>query len=280
MIDLDFLERTYFWFDKPVKYLLKGDVEVTITPVSVEDSEMFVSWIDIISIDKNALSNPLYISMSYLEFLVSAFFSAQEEELRKLSITKFVNILKLCLGFDGRIDIKLNERQKPTIVYGDIVITAKEFEDIRRIILYQNLLDFDDSYVNPDVKQAVDEVNEMKNKGIESPTLERKMAIITAHTGLSKKVQMEMTFRSHNVLFREVYGEVEYTSARTGIMVGNMFAKKKIDMDDWIYKKKKNKYEDYFVAQDEYSNSMGGAKNIHATDNASVDLTEFSSLIK
>lgn len=280
MIDLDFLERTYFWFDKPVKYLLKGDVEVTITPVSVEDSEMFVSWIDIINIDKNALSNPLYISMSYLEFLVSAFFSAQGEELRKLSITKFVNILKLCLGFDGRIDIKLNERQKPTIVYGDIVITAKEFEDIRRIILYQNLLDFDDSYVNPDVKQAVDEVNEMKNKGIESPTLERKMAIITAHTGLSKKVQMEMTFRSHSVLFREVYGEVEYTSARTGIMVGNMFAKKKIDMDDWIYKKKKNKYEDYFVTQDEYSNSMGGAKNIHATDNTSVDLTEFSSLIK
>ena len=279
-INLDILARTYFWFDEPVPYKVKQG-EVLIKPIRVKDSEMFLSWVDLLTIDKNSLPNPDYISMSYLEFIVKALMMNEHKEESQVVISKLVCLLKLCLGWDGEIGIQFNERNKPYLIHGDIEINGKQFEDIRRIILYQNILDYDDSYINPDVKQAISDVEEMKHKNIETPTLERRMAIITAHSGVLKKDQMEMTYRSHSALFKEVYGEVDYLSVRTGVMVGNMFSKQKIELDDWVYKKKHNKYEQYFTSQDDYSKSMGGSNYVRSNDGSvEASLAEFNSLIK
>ena len=278
MIDLDVLSREYFWFDKPVPYLISDGQEILITPIMVEDSEMFLSWIDVISIDKNSLNDVKYISMSYLEFLVSNLLMSPIEQIAQASISKIINILKLCLNFNGAISIRFNERNKPFIVYEDKKITPKQFEDIRRIILYQNIVGYDDEYINPDIKQMMDEMNEIKTRDIDYPNLERRMAIITAHTGLSKAEQMKMTYRSHTMLMKEVYGEVDYMSARTGVMVGNMFSKNRIEFEDWIYKKKRNKYEQYFTAEDSYNHSMGGSNIIRGNElesSASIDLSSY-----
>ena len=278
MIDIDVLSREYFWFDKPVPYLISDGQEILITPIMVEDSEMFLSWIDVISIDKNSLNDVKYISMSYLEFLVSNLLMSPIEQIAQASISKIINILKLCLNFNGAISIRFNERNKPFIVYEDKKITPKQFEDIRRIILYQNIVGYDDEYINPDIKQMMDEMNEIKTRDIDYPNLERRMAIITAHTGLSKAEQMKMTYRSHTMLMKEVYGEVDYMSARTGIMVGNMFSKNRIEFEDWIYKKKRNKYEQYFTAEDSYNHSMGGGNVIRGNELegfASIDLSSY-----
>lgn len=257
-IDLDYLSKTYFWFDLPVEYKLKNKNVIKIYPISVKDSEMFLSWVDILTIDKNSLPNPEYISMSYLEFIVKTLITSKDENVAHTSTSKLVFILKLCLGWEEDINIRINDIGKPILVHGEIEINGKSFEDIRRIILYQNILDFDDSYINPDVKQAMTEVDEVKSKNLVFPTLERKFAIISSHSGITKLQQLEMTYRSHSALFKEVCNEVEFVSARTGVMVGNMFSKQKIDFDDWVYKKKRSKYEDYFTTQDSYSKSMGG----------------------
>lgn len=257
-IDLDYLSKTYFWFDLPVEYKLKNKNVIKIYPISVKDSEMFLSWVDILTIDKNSLPNPEYISMSYLEFIVKTLITSEDENVAHTSTSKLVFILKLCLGWGEDINIRINDIGKPVLAHGEIEINGKSFEDIRRIILYQNILDFDDSYINPDVKQAMAEVDEVKSKNLVFPTLERKFAIISSHSGITKSQQLEMTYRSHSALFKEVCNEVEFVSARTGVMVGNMFSKQKIDFDDWVYKKKRSKYEDYFTTQDSYSKSMGG----------------------
>lgn len=278
-IDLDVIARTYFWFDKAVPYKLNNDNVLYIQPVKVKDSEMFLSWLDILTIDKNALPNPTYISMSYLEFIVDTLLTNQDETISQTAISKLVCICKLCLGWDGSINIRLNDRNKPLLCYGDIEISGKQFEDIKNIILYQNIFDYDDSYINPDIKQAIEEVNSIKNRDIDFPTLERRMAIVSSHTGILKKDQEEMTYRSHCVLFKEICGEVDFISVRTAVMVGNMFSKQKIDLEDWIYKKKHNKYEQYFTSQDSYKNSMGGSTNIKSSisdSNMSLDLNSLN----
>lgn len=258
-IDLDFLSRTYFWFDLPVEYKLKNKSVVKIYPISVKDSEMFLSWIDILTIDKNSLPNPEYISMSYLEFIIKTLLTSEDKDIAQSATSKLVFILKLCLKWEDDVSIRVNDIGKPVLVHGDIEINGKSFEDIRRIILYQNILDFDDSYINPDLKQAMAEVDEVKSKDLVFPTLERKFAIVSSHSGITKAQQLEMTYRSHSALFKEVCNEVEFISARTGVMVGNMFSKQKIEFEDWVYKKKRSKYEDYFTTQDSYSKSMGGS---------------------
>ena len=256
-LNLDLYRKAYFYFDLPVEYIIK-DKSLFIYPITVKDSEIFLSSASVLSIDKNASDSVEIIQMSYLAFIYNILF--QDE----INISKFANILKYCLhvekpymGFDdnSRPYLKIND---------DISIGAKDFDNIRRIIMYQNLVHYDDEYVNPEIKKMMDEVDAVKNAGIEPPSIERRMAIITAHCGISKQEQMNMTYRSHSLLFEEVYGEVEFETTRPILL----YAGKGNEIDHWIYKKKKGKYDGYMTDADSYAQSMGGDRNaIKSTTN-------------
>lgn len=153
----------------------------------------------------------------------------------------------------------MDERGKPLLVdiapNGQInmAITPKEFDDIKRIILYQNIVDYDDEYVNPELKQNMAELNAIKMRGYKMPTMERKLAIITAHCGISKQEQMQMTMRGHSVLFSEVCGEVNFMATKAASLFGD-----KSDEITWIWQKQKGKYDDYVTSVESYNKSMGG----------------------
>lgn len=251
-LNLDFYRKAYFYFDKPVPYKLSDTAQIEIMPISVSNSEIFLSSCDVIQIDKNALNSVDIIQMSYLDFLIRVVFPSDES---RLMLDKFCSILKLCLNIEAW-KIKTNKKRKASIVAADdsFEITGKQFDDIRRIILYQNIPQYDDSYIDPDLKKAMDDVDRLKSQNIEIPNIERRMAIITAHCGISKKEQMDMTYRSHTVLFQEVYGEVEFETTRP-IM---LYAGKGNEIDHWIYKKKKDKFDGYITSVESYNKSMGG----------------------
>ena len=250
-IDIDFYKKAYFYFDKPVDYQIK-DKLIKIYPVAVEDSEVFLSSMNVLMVDKNSSPSVEIIQMSYLEFIYKILFQDQT------NIDRFVNILKYCLHINSPY-IGFNESDKPYLVdkENDILIGPKDFDNIKRLILYQNLIHYDDEYINPELKAAMSEVDELRNKGIDSPTIERTIAIITAHCGLSTQEQLKMTYRSHSLLFEEVYGEVEYTTLRPIALFGGNGDK----IDNWIYKKKKDKFDGYVTDADKYSASMGGQYN-------------------
>ena len=161
-INFDFLSKAYFYLDKPVEYSL-GEKSIQIYPISLEDSEIFMASMDILAVDKNATPSVEIIQMSYLQFMLEKLIA--ENPLNK---QKLINILILCLKFKD-FGIIINEQGKQCIYDKelDCIITPKQFEDIRRIILYQNLLHYDDSYINPDAKKAMDEVDLIKNQGLQ-----------------------------------------------------------------------------------------------------------------
>ncbi len=274
-LNLDFYRKAYFFFDKPVDYSIKDKI-IKIYPIDVEHSEIFLSSISVIDVDKNAIDSVEIIQMPYLAFLYKVLF--MDGDMGELNKSKFVNILKYCLhaeepyvGFDDKGKAILR-------VDGNVVISAKDFENIRRIILYQNLVHYDDEYVNPEIKQMMAEVDAVKNVGIEPPNIERKMAIITAHCGISKQEQMKMTYRSHSLLFEEVYGEVEFETTRPILL----YAGKGNEIDHWIFKKKKDKFDGYMTTTESYAQSMGAdknaikmASNTQYGDNLSQQLNDF-----
>lgn len=258
-LNIDLYKKAYVYFDKPVEYQLKDNTILYIYPINVQDSEIFLSSMSVISIDKNASDSVDIIQMSYLDFIYKVLF--QDE----MNVSRFVNILKYCLHMNKPM-IGYDEKNKPYLDDSElgVKIGYKDFENIRRIILYQNIIRYDDEYINPEIKKMMGEVDAVRNAGIELPSIERKMAIITAHCGISKQEQMAMTYRSHCLLFEEVYGEVEFTTTRP-IM---LYAGKSGDIDHWIYKKKKDKYDGYMTDADKYSQSMGGDINaIKSTSN-------------
>lgn len=251
-LNIDLYKKAYFYFDKPVEYQLKDNTILYIYPINVQDSEIFLSSMSVISIDKNSSDSVNIIQMSYLDFIYKVLFQD------KMNVSRFVNILKYCLHMNKPM-IGYDEKNKPYLDDSElgVKIGYKDFENIRRIILYQNIIRYDDEYINPEIKKMMVEVDTVRNAGIEPPSIERKMAIITAHCGISKQEQMAMTYRSHCLLFEEVYGEVEFTTTRP-IM---LYAGKSGDIDHWIYKKKKDKYDGYITDADKYSQSMGGDVN-------------------
>ena len=261
-INLDFLARTYFYFDEPVDYKLDNGYILKIYPISIRDSEIFLSSVGLFTIDKNSLPDASIISMSYLQFIVDVLMKD------KVIYQQFINLLSLCLDMkDPRL--LRNQVGKPILAEGEgkYFINGAQFEDIRRIVLYQNIPHFDDSYVNPELKKAISEVNELKNKGIEQPTTERKIAIVSSHTGITKKEQLYMTYRSHQLLFEEVCGEVEFATTRPIVL----FNGKGNELDHWIFKKKKNKFDDYVTRVEEYTKSMGSDSNaIHVASNSNI----------
>ena len=119
-----------------------------------------------------------------------------------------------------------------------------------------------------DYTLCADGLERIAAKEFNIPTIERKMAIITAHTGISKKEQMTMTLRSHSLLFEEVSGEVDFTTIRPVAL----FSGKGADMEHWIYRKKKNKFDKYITQVDDYAKSMGAGKNIKSSDTSLGDL--------
>lgn len=247
-LNIELYKKAYFYFDKPVEYQLKDKKIIYIYPIIVKDSEIFLSSVSVISIDKNSSDSVEIIQMSYLDFIYKILF--QDE----INIDKFSNILKYCLHID-KFTIGYDDNDKPYLKDADsnIIIRYKDFENIKRIILYQNILRYDDEYVNPEIRKMMNEVDSVKNSGIEFPTIERKMAIITAHCGLSKQEQMDMTYRSHSLLFEEVYGEVEFETIRPILL----YAGKGNEIDHWIYKKKKNKYDGYMIDSEAYASKIG-----------------------
>lgn len=272
-LNIELYKKAYFYFDKPVEYQLKDNTILYIYPINVQDSEIFLSSMSVISIDKNASDSVDIIQMSYLDFIYKVLF--QDE----MNVSRFVNILKYCLHMNKPM-IGYDEKNKPYLDDSElgVKIGYKDFENIRRIILHQNIIRYNDEYINPEIKKMMAEVDAVRNAGIEPPSIERKMAIITAHCGISKQEQMTMTYRSHCLLFEEVYGEVEFTTTRT-IM---LYAGKGNEIDHWIYKKKKDKYDGYMTDADKYSQSMGGdvsaiksTSNTQYGDNLSQQYNQF-----
>ena len=248
-VDIELLKLAYFALDEPVPYKLKTGQEILIKPIMVKDSMLFMASVDVLKIDKNSLGSVEAIQASYLKFLQKMIFPSNN-----IMVQKFLNILDLCLELKG---IYLcNDEMERTFIQTEsgIVISAKEFDDIAKIILYQNLPDYDDKYINPDIKKSMQEVDRLKNKDYESPDFERQMGIIESHTGILKEQLLKKTWRSFQILFREVCGEIEfYTTRPAAIAVG---ADDKVD--HYIFKKRKDKFDGYFVDMDKFSHEVTG----------------------
>lgn len=247
-IDLEFLKEMYFELDQPVPYALNNQI-IRINPIILKDSVPFMNSIEVLTLDKNSIPSPEIIQMSYLDFIINILFNKNKNNANRLAV-----ILKYCLNMES-VKYGMNEKGKYFLFNEDnnIKITNKQFEDIRRIILYQNLINYNDDYINPELKQRMIETDFLKSKNIEPISLERKIAIITSHCGISKQDQIQMTLRSHSLLFKEVCEEVEYTTFAPLCALNG----KVKDIEHWIHKKKKNKFDGYITSVSSFAKSAG-----------------------
>ena len=260
MVDIEYLSRKYFAKDKPVEYTLQNQTKLMIYPILVDDWDVFEDNSNILMYDKNSSNEIEIIQMSYLQFLTDVIFYQVENSMVQLD-----TILKLCLHIEKEIGMAVNEKGKPIIIVdceidgdvinGGIFISSMDFDNIKRIILYQNLFGYDDEYINPEIKQSIEDYQKLTNGDLEPIPLEDKITFVENKSGLLKEQILKLTYRDLSKRFDMLVEEIENVMLRTAELSGNVTFKQKIE--PMFRKTKKSKYEDMFTDKSSFDNKVG-----------------------
>ena len=117
-------------------------------------------------------------------------------------------------------ELSSNEKNQFKLFVKGIEINSKKFKELKRIYCYQNILDYNDDYIDPELKEALDEAARLRAGNTEQPTLERQKACIVASTGYKFSELGELTLRKFALLVRIISAKVDYTAYKTGEMSG------------------------------------------------------------
>ncbi len=260
MVNIEQLTELYFSTDEPVPYNLKCGVEILIHPIKVKNWSVFNSHLPILTTEKNETNDIQVIQMSYFDFLVNGMIQ-DETILQRLGI-----LIKYSLHEDY-ISIEQNKGKNVLAVLNEdktikYFITSKEFDDIKKIILFQNIYDYDDRYISPDVRELYNTYVKAMNKNQEDPTLERKKVFVMGKTGNSIKEINEMSYR----MFYQLYitnVEIDLYYARKMIQASTKYEVKEEPIYP-LFEKKKDKYECIFTSTNTLSEKgITGAEQLN-----------------
>ena len=178
--------------------------------------------------------------MTYLEFLTNIL-----QESKAVQI-KLSNILNICLKIDlDTVEVKIKEDKM--FINGEEV-NSKDFDILRKIILYQNIPSYDDKYIDPDIKKLQERHDNIVNKGnadIQPPTLEDLIVALIAELGYTIEYVTQLSWRKFSLLLKSVEDKIDYKIKKAAEMGGMVTFKEPVE--HWIYKKKKDRFANAFA---------------------------------
>lgn len=270
--NLEYYQRKYFAKDLPIPYKLKCGYELTLYPILVNQWDLFEECLDIVLIDKNSINDANIISMSYLEFLKEIRFNIKEEIEKGYffgdnELNKLKQFFHICLKEDY-ISIEKAQNKYLVIIGGldeenDLVLKAtmtnKEFQEVAKIILFQNIKDYDDRKLDPEVQKIYNDYISLKQRDIHQPTFEEKLNYVLGITGKNVEEINNMTYRRFDGIFDSMVNRDEYIATKI-IEASEKFKCDKTSIY-FLYQKKKDKYADFIQDPQSLRNKIDGINN-------------------
>lgn len=240
MVDIETLSINYFVNMVNVPYELKKGGTIYIKPILTKDYLRYQWAIQILTINKNEINDVEIIQMSYLDFLTKKIIPSDEETYK----SKIWWVLHLCLGEEYFIigdNCIIICNDDDTIKY---VINSKEFDEIIQIILNQNDYNYDNRYVNPEVREMLNEYYKIKYKDISQPSLEKKKAFVSSKTGKSFNEINELPYREFDLIYDACKDSEIYIGQK--IIQGSYKYQVEGDIKHPLFEPKKDMYEELF----------------------------------
>lgn len=249
-----------------------------INPIMVKDFFQFNEAKDILRIEKNKIPNVEIIQMTYLRFLLMIIL--EEESLKEdfLTILKLSlnvkydatrrnplfapneiltqqtrkNETELCInGWD--VKFKLNGDDTTLCLYDNdevVEINDVQFDDVRKVILFQNIYQYDDMEMSEDFQRVVEEYYKLKNKDIVVPTLEDRLIAVCISSPYKIEELYNMPLRLFDALLECSIDKLEYQVNKLIVNLAQCKVEG-LNLSHWVYKTKKDKYSEIFTdAQD------------------------------
>jgi len=197
----------------------------------MKDGILVQTVIPSITVRKNStFHDKKIIKMTYLDFLL---FCLNNNTLEKqydiLGLSKYyfyaIQLLQLCCK-DSKVEINYQTGQ---ILINEQIITPQIFDDLRRIIIIQNDIDFDiDEFLNYDTEQRLLKAQKDLNRNKDKSNIEDYIdsLVITMNTTESKI--MDMTIRKFWRYIKRYQLHENYTILKTGECSGMISLKEPI----------------------------------------------------
>ena len=194
-------------FDDPIDY--KG---LLLYPVSVKKINKFLQASSVLRIQKEYIPDKEVIKMSYLKFLITNMDKEKEEYGESLTFDLLALCLMICMRIE-EISIKLfiDEDGRAKLLLGDIEIDENDFDYLRKLILYQNLPNYDDELMNPDLKNDLEQADRIKNGSEETEDFEYLIANLVIGTGMNIDDVKNLSIRKFYIIGQVMDRKLHYS---------------------------------------------------------------------
>lgn len=206
---------SYVIFNKEIPY----NDKITLYPVTMKDVLTFQFLSQSLTVRKNSTFHEKeIIKMSYLEFLLYCLGNKELEAQYQIpGLSQYflyaVKLLQICCqGADIQID-----QQTGQVSINKECITSKIFDDLRRIIIIQNDIDFDmDEFLHHDTEQRLLKARKDLNKSESRANIEDYIDSLVIAMNTTEDRIMNMTIRKFWRYIKRYQLRESYTIAKTG----------------------------------------------------------------
>lgn len=238
-----------FAFDDPIPYK-----DLLIYPISMYNYIEFFIAVNCLMIDKNKIPNPKIISMSYLDYL---FYLIENDINGELYFRLLIEIFMLCFKVDVQ-DLRLfkDENNKAKFSIKNEIFDKDDFDIIKNIILNQNIINYDDTYIDPQVEKALRDAEEFINKHKKKiGSLEDQIICVLISTSLNMEEIKNLTIRKFSKILERVDYKLHYEIYKTASMSG--FVTFKEEIDHWMSDlSQQDKYAGSFIEYGQFQNKI------------------------
>lgn len=194
-------------FDDPIDY--KG---LLLYPVSIRKINKFLQSSSVLRIQKEYIPDKEIIKMSYLKFLMTNIDKEKEEYDESLTFDLLALCFMICMRIEEiSIRIFIDEDGKAKLILNDVEINENDFDYLRKLILYQNLPNYDDELMNPDLKNDLEQADKIKNGGEETEDFEHLIANLVIGTGMNIDDVKNLSIRKFYIIGQVMDRKLHYS---------------------------------------------------------------------
>ena len=219
----------YLIYNKEVKY----NEHITLYPIKMKDIITFQQYQMALTLRKDAIfQDKQIIKMGYLEFIKYACRNDELAQKYNMPLLPFyydfiIGVLQLVCGED--VEIKYNASTLDFSI-NDFLVTDEVFDDLRKIIIIQNDIDFDiDEFMNIDTVKALEKAREFEaKKNKEKADIEDYIDSMIIGLKVTEDYVSNLTIRKFWRYIKRINKHEEYEACRSGQMSGMVTFKEPI----------------------------------------------------
>jgi hypothetical protein len=226
----------YVAYDLPVPY--KG---LMIYPALVKDYGLFSGYATCLTLDKNSIHEKEIIKMKYLDYL---FYCTEKDPKNTPYLIYLDKVLSICLRNDKSfVDLETSirrygrdEQGKTFIRIGESLYSADDFEEIRKIICEQNLLELPDENTQKEVRDSIAAARAYKDKlaGVKHGSFEDHLVSLSIATGWTFEYIYQLTIRKYAKSIQRLDNLIHYKIFLGASMSGMVEFKDKSFIKHWL----------------------------------------------